>query len=97
MITEVADIRIDPSQQAEFEKAIVQGVETVIAKAKGFVSYRVQHSIETPARYLLQIEWQTLENHTKDFRESEAFTQWRSIVGPFFTSPPVVEHFKSVR
>lgn len=96
MMTEVADIRIDPSQQQAFEKAIVQGVETVIAKATGFVSYRVQRCIETPARYLLQIEWQTLENHTKDFRESEAFAQWRAIVGPFFASPPVVEHFETL-
>lgn len=97
MITEVADIRIDPSQRQAFEAAIVQGVESVIAKATGFVSYRVQRCIENPARYLLLIEWQTLENHTKDFRESEAFAQWRSIVGPFFASPPVVEHFERVR
>jgi hypothetical protein len=30
------------------------------------------------------------------FRQSELFTQWRAIVGPFFAAPPVVEHFKAV-
>jgi hypothetical protein len=44
----------------------------------------------------LQIFWDTLENHTVDFRQSDAFTAWRGIVGPFFAAPPVVEHFDLV-
>ena len=96
MILEVVDIRIQAGQQSAFEEAIQRGVKTVIAHAKGFKSYTVRHSIETPERYLLQIEWETLENHTVDFRGSEAFTAWRAIVGPFFASAPVVEHFTSV-
>ena len=44
-------------------------------------------------RFVLQIFWDTLEDHTVGFRESELFTQWRAIVGPFFAAPPQVEHF----
>ena len=73
-----------------------RGVTTVIAKAKGYKGHTVRHSIETPERYLLQIQWETLENHTVDFRGSPAFGEWRAIVGPFFAAPPVVEHFTSV-
>ena len=94
MILEVADIRIQPGQQAAFDEAIKRGVETVIAKAKGFRGYKVNKGIESPERYLLQIFWETLENHTVDFRQSEAFTAWRAIVGPFFAQPPQVEHFE---
>jgi len=36
MILELADIRIKPGQQAEFEEAIARGLQTVISKAKGF-------------------------------------------------------------
>jgi len=93
MILELADIRIQPGKQAEFDLAIQRGVETVIAKAKGFRGYKVNKGIESPERYLLMIFWETLENHTVDFRESPAFTEWRAIVGPFFAAPPVVEHF----
>ncbi|MEH3086037.1 MAG: antibiotic biosynthesis monooxygenase [Xylophilus ampelinus] len=93
MILEVADLRIQPGKQVEFETAIKHGVTSVIAKAQGFIDYKVHHSIESPERYLLMIEWETLENHTKDFRESPAFADWRSIVGPFFAQPPQVEHF----
>ncbi|MBR7782274.1 antibiotic biosynthesis monooxygenase family protein [Undibacterium luofuense] len=93
MILEVADIRIQPGQQEAFDQAIQRGLQDVISKAKGFRGFKVQKGIESADRYLLMIYWETLENHTVDFRESPAFIQWRAIVGPFFATPPVVEHF----
>ena len=93
MILELADIRIQPGQQAAFDEALQRGVDTVISKAKGFQGYTIHKGIENPERYLLQIFWATLENHTVDFRESPAFTDWRTIVGPFFAGAPTVEHF----
>ena len=96
MILELADIRIAPGKQAEFDAAIVRGVTTVISQAKGFRGYKVNKGIESPERYILQIFWDTLENHTVDFRGGPLFAQWRAIVGPFFAAPPVVEHFTLV-
>jgi heme-degrading monooxygenase HmoA len=96
MILEHADIRIDPARAAEFEEAILRGASTVIAEAKGFRGYKVNRSIESPGRYLLMIYWDTLEDHTVGFRGSDAFAQWRAIVGPFFAQPPVVEHLELV-
>ena len=90
MILELADIRIHAGQQAAFDQAIVQGLETVITQATGFRGYKVNKSIESPERYVLMIFWDTLENHTVDFRESQAFLQWRAIVGPFFAQAPVL-------
>ncbi len=96
MILELADIRIQPGKQAEFDAAIQKGVQEIIPQAKGYVSHKVYHGIESPERYVLTIIWETLENHTVDFRESPAFQQWRGIVGPFFAGPPTVEHFNLV-
>lgn len=93
MILELADIRIQPGKQAEFDAAIVRGVQQVISKAKGFCGYKVNKGMESPERYLLTIFWETLENHTIDFRQSPAFQEWRAIVGPYFAAPPSVEHF----
>jgi heme-degrading monooxygenase HmoA len=93
MILELADIRIQPGKQAEFDAAIKKGVETVIAKAKGFRGYKINKGIESPERYILMIFWETLENHTVDFRSSPAFQDWRALVGPFFAAPPAVEHY----
>lgn len=96
MILELADIRIAPGRQAAFEEAIVRGVSTVVSQARGFRGWKVNHSIESPERYLLMIFWDTLEDHTVGFRQSPLFPQWRAIVGPFFAQPPQVEHFTLV-
>ncbi|MFT5532352.1 MAG: heme-degrading monooxygenase HmoA [Burkholderiaceae bacterium] len=93
MILELADIRILPGKQIEFDAAITRGVELAISKATGFCGYKINKSIESPERYVLMIYWDTLENHTVDFRESAAFQEWRALVGPFFAAAPVVEHF----
>ena len=93
MILEIADIRIQPGRQAEFDEAIQRGLSTVIARAQGFQGFKVNKGVESPERYVLQIFWATLEDHTVGFRESPLFAEWRAIVGPFFAQPPVVEHF----
>lgn len=94
MILELADIRIRPGQQAAFDEAIRHGLETVVAQAQGMRGWKVNRGIESPERYLLQVFWDTLEDHTVGFRGGPLFAQWRAIVGPFFAQPPVVEHFE---
>ena len=96
MILELADIRIHPGQNAAFEAAIERGLQTVIHEAQGFQGYKVNRGIENKERYILQIFWDTLEDHTVGFRQSPAFAAWRAIVGPFFAGPPMVEHFDLV-
>jgi heme-degrading monooxygenase HmoA len=93
VILEIADIRIHPGQQAAFDEAIERGVRQVIAQAQGFRGFKVNRGVESPERYLLMIFWETLEDHTVHFRGGPLFPQWRAIVGPFFASPPQVEHF----
>ena len=93
MILEVADIRIQAGRQQEFAEAVQRGVK-VIAQAKGFCSYKVNHCLESPERYLLMIYWETLEDHTVGFRNSPGYTEWRAAVGSFFAEPPVVQHFE---
>lgn len=94
MILEIADIQIRAGEQAAFDEAIQRGLNTVIAQAKGFRGFKVNKGLESPQRYVLMIFWDTLEDHTLAFRQSPLFAQWRAIVGPFFASPPVVEHFE---
>jgi len=93
MILEVADIRIQPGQQAAFDEAIQRGLVSVISHAKGFKGWKVNKGVESPERYLLMIFWETLEDHTVAFRGGPLFAEWRAMVGPFFASAPVVEHF----
>jgi heme-degrading monooxygenase HmoA len=96
MILELADIRIPPGQNAAFEEAIQRGLSTVASHAQGFRGAKVNRGVENPERYILQIFWDTLEDHTVGFRQGPLFPRWRAIVGPFFAAPPVVEHFELV-
>lgn len=93
MILETAKIKVDSSNHAEFELAVAKGVDQVLSKAKGFKSFQLLKGIEESDAYLLHIGWDTLEDHTIGFRESELFTKWREIIGPFFAASPEVTHW----
>jgi heme-degrading monooxygenase HmoA len=94
MILEVADLRIEIDRQGEFEKAVHLAMTTIFPRAKGFKGHQLYHCIETPNRYILQLSWDTLEDHTVGFRQSPLFTEWRALVGDFFSQAPQVEHFE---
>jgi heme-degrading monooxygenase HmoA len=96
MILEVADIRVPDGKQEEFETAVRHGLDTVLSRSAGFRSYEVRRCIESADRYLLLIQWDSLEDHTVGFRQSAAYEQWSEIVRPFFAGAPHVEHFDLV-
>ena len=52
--------------------------------------------LENPDRYILQIFWDALEDHTLAFRQGPLFAEWRALVGGYSAAPPVVEHFNLV-
>ena len=93
MILEVADIRIHPGQQAAFDEAIQRALAATIARSRGCRGWKVNKGVESPERYLLMVFWETLEDHTERFRGGPLFPEWRAIIGPFFATPPAVEHF----
>jgi heme-degrading monooxygenase HmoA len=95
MIMEIAQIDIKPGMENEFE-AGVKKAAPVFQRAKGCKGMTLQRSHETPSRYRLFVQWDTLENHIKDFRESADFQEWRKLVGHCFASPPNVEHVTEV-
>ncbi|MDO9335887.1 MAG: antibiotic biosynthesis monooxygenase family protein [Caulobacter sp.] len=95
MITEIAQIEIKPGSEADFEAAVGKAREA-FGSSKGFHGFELHRSIENPQRYRLMVKWETLENHTVDFRGSDQFTQWRGLVGGFFAAPPEVEHTETV-
>lgn len=91
MITEIAQIEIKPGMEAEFEAGVQKAVP-IFERAKGSKGVGLERSIEKPQRYRLIVNWETLENHTVDFRNSPDFQEWRKLVGHCFASPPDVEH-----
>lgn len=95
MIIETALTEITPGQEAQFESALA-GAKLVLAQAKGFNQIQVHRGVERPNCYLLVLHWDTVEDHTVGFRESDLFVQWRALIGPYFANPPIVEHWQEL-
>ena len=95
MITEIAQIDVKPGMEKDFEAGVKSAVP-LFMRAKGCKSATLQRSHEMPQRYRLFLQWETLENHTVDFRGSADFQEWRKLVGHCFESPPNVEHVREV-
>ena len=95
MITEIAQIDVKPGTEKDFEAAVAKA-RPLFLRAKGGKGFELHKSIEKPSRYRLMAKWETLENHTVDFRGSPAFAEWRALVGPYFASAPEVEHTVTV-
>ena len=95
MVLEVALIDVNPGQEDDFAAAYAKG-HPVLASTPGCRSVRMTRGIESPSRFVLLVEWDSVEAHLENFRDSERFTTWRSLIGPYFATPPVVEHFTDV-
>ena len=95
MILEIAQIDVKGGMEAEFEAGVSKAAP-LFKRAKGCTGMTLQRSTEKPSRYRLFVNWDTVENHTQDFRGSPDFQEWRKLVGHCFASPPDVEHVKEV-
>lgn len=92
MVLEVALIDVVAGREAEFAQAYAQARE-LLATTPGCRSVRMTQGVETPTRFILLVEWDSVEAHLQNFRESERFPAWRAAISPYFARPPVVEHF----
>lgn len=91
MIQEIASILVTAGQEAQFEAGVAQA-KPLFLRAKGCHGVALHRSIENPQQYTLAVDWETVEHHMVDFRESEDFQEWRKLVGPYFAQPPQVHH-----
>jgi heme-degrading monooxygenase HmoA len=95
MVLEVALIDVQPGQEDAFAEAYRKGHE-VLASTPGARSVRMTRGIESPSRFVLLVEWDSVEAHLENFRNTDRFTTWRGLIGPYFAQPPLVEHFTDV-
>ena len=95
MVLEVTLIDVLPGREDEFVSAY-QLARPVIAGATGCRSVRINRGIKEPSRFVLLVEWDSMEAVEHNFRRTERFAQWRAAIGGALAQPPVVEHFDEV-
>jgi heme-degrading monooxygenase HmoA len=94
MVFEVVDIAVQPNQEAAFEAAMGKGRD-ILLRAIGCRNVFLRRGVESPSRYLLQIEWDSVDAHVA-FTKSESIAAFRALIAPFFAERPKMEHFVAV-
>ena len=95
MILEVAILDVIPGQEVELQAAF-GAASSIISSMPGYVSHQLQHCLETRNRYILLVQWETLEAHTVGFRGSEKYQEWKTLLHHFYDPFPTVEHYELV-
>ncbi|WP_373299169.1 antibiotic biosynthesis monooxygenase family protein [Arenicella chitinivorans] len=89
---EVAILDVVKGQASAFEDAF-KHAQSIISSMDGYISHRLRRCVAVPERYLLTVQWQSLEAHTEGFRESSEYQAWRALLHHFYTPLPTVEHY----
>ena len=92
MILEVAMLYIKAGQSDAFGEAFAEA-QTIIASMPGYISHSLQKCLEQENKFILLVQWQTLEDHTVGFRHSEEYQKWKELLHHFYNPFPTVEHY----
>ncbi len=95
MVLEAAILQVKPGLEHDFEAAS-KTASRVIASMNGYINHELHRCIETPSRYLLLVQWETLEDHTIGFRGSPQYQEWKALLHHFYEPFPTVEHFEEI-
>ena len=92
MILEVAILDVIPGQEADFQRSFAEAQE-IISSMPGHISHQLKRCIEKPSRYILLVNWETLEDHTMGFRGSPQYQEWKALLHHYYDPFPDVEHY----
>lgn len=93
MILEVAILNIKEGLSEAFETSF-QKAETIISSMNGYISHQLKKCIEEEYKYILLVNWETIEDHEIGFRQSEQYQEWKALLHHFYEPFPIVEHYK---
>ncbi|MEV4614569.1 antibiotic biosynthesis monooxygenase [Kitasatospora sp. NPDC049258] len=94
MILESVLLDVRPGQEEAFLAAFGRA-RPLISAQRGFRSLELRRCLDEgrSSRFLLQVGWETLEDHTEGFRRSAEYQEWRALLHHFYAPFPEVEHY----
>ncbi|GAA3596832.1 antibiotic biosynthesis monooxygenase [Flavivirga abyssicola] len=93
MILEVAILNIKKGLSTDFEKAFSEA-KNIISSMKGYISHELKKCVEQEDKYILLVNWETIEDHEVGFRKSNEYQKWKALLHHFYEPFPIVEHYK---
>ncbi|MDQ0112418.1 antibiotic biosynthesis monooxygenase family protein [Paenibacillus harenae] len=95
MILEVAILNVKQGMTSDFEGNFNTASE-IISSMQGYIRHELRKCMEDKQKYILLVEWETLENHTVGFRQSDEYQKWKALLHHFYDPFPVVEHYEKI-
>lgn len=93
MILEVAVLNIKKGLSSEFESNF-QKAQRIISSMNGYISHELKKCVEKEDKYILLVNWETIEDHEIGFRKSNEYQEWKGLLHHFYEPFPIVEHYK---
>ncbi len=93
MIVEYIRYRIaDSGRRTDFEKAYAAAAEH-LALSPQCLGYELSHGVEEPDRYILRIEWTSVQDHEKGFRGGPRFPPFLAAIRPYIGDIEEMKHY----
>lgn len=94
MVVEYIRYVVPAGRAEEFEEAYRQA-GTVLGSNEHCLRYEVARGIEEAERYIVRIEWDSVEGHERGFRTSPGFQVFFAAVRPFFDQIAEMTHYRT--
>jgi quinol monooxygenase YgiN len=92
MVVEYIRYRIPHERQERFEAAYRNAASSLDA-SEHCLAYELSHGVEESERYILRIEWDSLDGHEQGFRRSPEFQSFFAAVRPFVDDIEEMRHY----
>ncbi|HSU36551.1 MAG TPA: antibiotic biosynthesis monooxygenase [Propionibacteriaceae bacterium] len=93
MIVEYIRYLIEPERADAFRQAYA-AASVVLQRDPRCLSYEIVQGVEEPSRFVVRIEWTSLEDHLEGFRHDPAFSEFFALVGPYVDDIRAMQHYE---
>ncbi|MCM2418967.1 antibiotic biosynthesis monooxygenase family protein [Streptomyces sp. RKAG293] len=83
----------DPERRPAFEKAYTTAAEQ-LDLAPQCLGYELSHGVEESDRYVLRIEWTSVEAHEQGFRGGPQFPPFLAAIRPYIGDIEEMKHYE---
>lgn len=93
MIVEYTRYRIPSERRESFVNAYEQAAGYLSASPY-CMAYELSHCVDERERYILRIEWKSVQDHLEGFRKGPDFQKFVRIIQPFIHDIEEMKHYE---
>ena len=93
MVIEIIRYDIAAGHESAFEGAYARAGRH-LDRSPNCLGYQITRCVEEPDRYIVRIEWDSLDGHLQGFRGSPEFRDFFALVRPYFDAIQEMHHYQ---